>query len=120
MITKAITKNLKELKINGENIDFSEASVRLIENTVKVPVNVTESTNVIEWGWGMAVKVHYQSNLNPGQTFDVRMVTKNDELFEGNAILNSVAIENSSDIHVEEIFFNGTGTLEGLNNENIK
>lgn len=109
MITKDITKDLKELKINGENIDFSEASVRLIENTTKVSVNITESNNVIDWVWEVTVKVHYQSGFNKREAIEVCMVTKDNEIFEGNAILDFVVIEMSSDMYVEELFINGIG-----------
>ncbi|PER25423.1 hypothetical protein [Bacillus cereus] len=115
MITKDITKDLKELKINGENIDFLEAFARLMENTTKAQVNFTESINVIEWIWGVVVKVNYHSDFDTRETLDVRMVTKDDEIIEGEAILDSIAIDSSNDMHIEELFLKGVSTLEGFN-----
>lgn len=118
VITKEITKNLKELKINGEEIIFSEAEVKLIESTRKERINATESINIIEWDWNISTTSHKQNGFERGLPVDVIAVTqKDDEVFKGKIILESMGIESSSDLYKEELNFIGVSKLEGYDSE---
>lgn len=118
MITKEITKNLKELKINGEEIIFSEAEVSLIENTRKEWINATESMDIIEWEWRVLATSHKQNGFEMRVPVDVIAVTQKDnEVFEGKIILESMETEACSDLYKEELCFIGASKLDGYNNE---
>lgn len=117
MITKDITKNLKELKINGEEIDFFEAEVRLIENTRKERINATESIDITEWTWKVLVTSYEENGFEMGTPVDVVAVTEEDKSIEGTIILENMETESSSDLYKEELNFIGVSKLEGYDSE---
>ncbi|MFK4417090.1 hypothetical protein ABH961_005679 [Bacillus sp. RC251] len=117
MITKDITKNIKGLKINGEDISFSEASVRLIENTRKERISATESMDVIEWDWKVSATSYKENGFEMGVPVDVIAVTQKDnEVFKGKIILENMETEACSDLYKEALHFIGVSKLDGYNN----
>ncbi|PFD98909.1 hypothetical protein CN288_20265 [Bacillus sp. AFS023182] len=118
MITKDITKDLKELKINGEEIDFTDASVRLLENTRKEWVNAIESIDVIEWEWQVSVTSYKQNGFEMGVPVDVVAVIKEDDkLIKGTIVLENMETEACSDLYKEELHFIGVSKLDGYDGE---
>ena len=117
MITKDIIKKLKELKVNGENIDFSDASIRLIENKKKEWINATESIDITEWTWKVLVTSYEENGFEMGTPVDVVAVTAEDKSIEGTIILENMETESSSDLYKEELNFIGVSKLEGYDSE---
>lgn len=117
MITKDIIKKLKELKVNGENIDFSDASIRLIENKKKEWINATESIDITEWTWKVLVTSYEENGFEMGTPVDVVAVTEEDKSIEGTIILENMETESSSDLYKEELNFIGVSKLEGYDSE---
>ncbi|PEY32710.1 hypothetical protein CN354_20755 [Bacillus cereus] len=118
MITKDITKKLKELKVNGENIDFSDASIRLIENKKKEWINATESIDITEWAWKVLVTSYEENGFEMGIPFDVvAVIEEDDKSIEGTIILDNMETESCSDLYTEELNFIGVSKLEGYDSK---
>lgn len=118
LVTKDITKKLKELKVNGANIDFSDAFVRLIENTKKEWINATESIDITEWTWGMLVTSREKNGFEMGVPVDVvAIIEEDDKSIQGTIILENMETESSSDLYKEELRFIGVSKLDGYDAE---
>lgn len=117
MVTKDIIKKIKELKVNGEKIDFSDASIRLIENKTKEWINATESIDITEWIWKVLVTSHKENGFEMGVPVDVAAMTEEDKLIEGTMILENMETESGSDLYKEELNFIGVSKLEGYDSE---